>query len=103
MASGRLGTADLAATTLTTLYTVPASKVAALTLSLTNRTASAITVRAAIASTATPANSEYIEYDYSVPANGVLERTGIVMDAAKLLVIYTGAAGISANCYGYEE
>lgn len=103
MATGRLGTADLAATTLTTLYTVPVSKVGSFTLSLTNRTAAPVAVRAALAATATPAVSEYIEYDAIVPANGVLERTGLVLDATKLLVVYAGAAGVSANAYGFEE
>ena len=103
MATGRLGTADLAATTLTTLYTVPASKVASFTLSITNRSQVAVNVRVALASSATPASSEYIEYDTVVQGNSVLERTGLVLDAAKLVVVYAGAAGISANAYGYEE
>lgn len=103
MATGRLATADVAATTLTTLYTVPASKVASFTLSLTNRSGVAVNVRAALTSSATPAASEYIEYDTVIPGNSVLERTGLVLDAAKLVVVYAGAAGISANCYGYEE
>ena len=103
MATGRLGTADLTAATLTTLYTVPAAKVASFTLSLTNRSQMAVNVRAALASSATPANSEYIEFDTIVPGNTVLERTGLVLDAAKLVVVYAGTAGISANCYGYEE
>lgn len=103
MASGRLATADIAATTLTTLYTVPASKLASFSVSLTNRSSNPVAVRIALAASATPAASEYIEYDTSIPANGVLERTGLVLDAAKLVVVYTGATGVSANCYGYEE
>jgi hypothetical protein len=54
------------------------------TLSICNRGASAATVQVAIctaATAATPDPSEYIEFDTSLSAKGVLERTGIVMDA----------------------
>jgi hypothetical protein len=102
MATGRLGVADLAAATNTTLYTVPLDTFTVLTLSIVNRTASVITARVSVSATATPANSEFIEYDVQITANGVLERTGIVMDAGKLLVVRTSAANASAVCYGIE-
>lgn len=102
MATGRLGTADLAATTNTTLYTVPASTFAVATVNLVNRTTSAIAVRIAIASTATPSNGEWIEYGVSLAANTILERTGLVLDAGKNIVVYASATGISAVCYGIE-
>jgi hypothetical protein len=102
MATGILGGADLAAATNTTLYTVPADTFTVLTLSMVNRTAAIITARVSVSNTATPANSEFIEYDVQITANGVLERTGIVMDAGKLLVVRTSAANVSAVCYGIE-
>lgn len=98
----RLGAADLAATTNTTLYTAPASTQAVATVSLCNRNSSAQTVRLALASADTPTAAEWLEYDYSVPANGVLERTGIAIDAGKKLVVYAGGTGISAVAYGME-
>jgi len=103
MASGILGSADVGATTNTTVYTVPAATTAAVNVNICNRTAAAIAVRIALSSTGTPTLAEYIEYDVSIPANGVLERTGLVMDAAKNLVVYAGAAGISAVAVGFEE
>ena len=102
MATGRLGTADLAATTLTTLYTCPATTFTVASVSICNRTTSPITVRLAVASAATPTNAEYIEYDTTIAANQVLERTGIVMDAGKLIVVRSSATGLSAVAYGIE-
>jgi hypothetical protein len=102
MATGRLGVADLSAATNTTLYTVPANTFSVITVNIVNRGASAVTVRIAVAASATPADSEFIEYDVSLAAKGVLERTGIVMDAGKLLVVRSNAASVSAVTYGIE-
>jgi hypothetical protein len=102
MATGRLGVADLSAATNTTLYTVPASTFAVVTVNMVNRGASAANVRIAVSSSATPADSEYIEFDVSLAAKGVLERTGIVMDAGKLLVVRSSATSVNAVVYGIE-
>ena len=45
MATGRLGTADLAAATNTTVYTCPADTFAVVTLSMCNRGATAATIQ----------------------------------------------------------
>ena len=103
MATGRLGSAAIAATTNTTLYQVPVGKTAVCNINLCNTSASAITVRIALADAATPIDGEYIEYDVSLPANGVLERGGIVLDAEKYITVYASASGIHANAWGYEE
>jgi hypothetical protein len=102
MATGRLGVADLAAATNTPLYTVPADTFSVVTLSICNRGNAAITVRVAVASAATPTNAEFIEYDTEILAKGVLERTGIVMDANKILVVRSSATNISAVAMGIE-
>jgi hypothetical protein len=103
MATGKLGTADIAATTLTTVYTVPATKVASFTISICNRMGIPVNVRIAEGTSGTPALSEYIEYDTYVPANGVLERTGRVLGASATVVAYASATGVSININGYEE
>lgn len=102
MATGRLGIADLAGATNTTVYTVPADTFAVVTASICNRTGSAVTVQVAVAAAATPAAGEYIEFNSVIPANAVLERTGIVMDAGKLLVVRSSAASVSAVVWGIE-
>jgi hypothetical protein len=102
MATGRLGTADLAAATNTTVYTCPSSTFAVVTVSVCNRGASAANIRLAVATSATPGNAEFIEFDTSLSAKGVLERTGIVMDAGKLLVVRSSAVDVNAVVYGIE-
>lgn len=103
MASGRLGAVNLAATTNTTVYTVPASKTASFSVNICNRNASAVTVRLALAATGTPSAAEWIEYDANLPGNGVLERTGLMLDTGKLVVAYASAANVSVVAYGVEE
>jgi len=104
MASGILGQAALSATTDTTVYTVPSSTLAIVNINVVNRSSStAANVRVALASTATPQNSEYIEYDASVPSNGVLERSGIAMNASERVIIYASTANCSVSVYGLEQ
>ena len=102
MPTGRLGVADLAAATNTTVYTCPADTFAVVTVSVCNRGASPCTVQVAISSSATPLGSEYVEFDTSLSAKGVLERTGLVLDAGKLLVVRSSAISVNAVVYGIE-
>lgn len=84
--AGRLGTANLVANVVSNVYTVPAGKLASLNVSVCNRDTNVAKIRLAISDTASvQGNDEFIEYDYSIPASGVLERTGLVLDAGKIV------------------
>ena len=102
MATGRLGTADLAAATNTTVYTVPADTFSVVSISICNRGSTTATIRIGICDTATPGDDEWLEYDASVLAKGVIERTGIVADAGKLIVVRSSAISVNAVVYGIE-
>jgi hypothetical protein len=102
MATGRLGISNLSAATNTSVYTCPANTFTVLTVSVCNRSASAVTIQIAIASAATPSTAEYIEFDTSLSPKGVLERTGLVLDAGKILVVRSSAIDVSAVAYGIE-
>ena len=103
MASGILGTpSDLAAGTYTVLYTVPASTFAVASVSIINRGNTSLSIRLAISDSNTPTNAEFIEYDSNLDAKGILERTGLVMQAGKQLIVYSSAVNCNAVAFGIE-
>ena len=103
MASGILGQSAPAATTNTTVYTVPASTLAVVNISVVNRGGSAATIRVALSAGSTPTDDEWIEYNTSVGATSVLERTGVVLDETKNVVVYASSADTSVSVYGLES
>ena len=102
MASGRLGANDLLAATLTTVYTVPAGYFSVITISVCNRSNQATNIRIGLSATSTPTTAEYIEYDTEILPKGVLERTGLVLNAGLYLMVYSSTANVSAVAYGIE-
>lgn len=103
MASGIVGQSALSAATNTTVYTVPASTLATVSVSMTNIGNTEALVRLALASAATPTNSEFIEYDTVLAPKEVLERNGLVLQANERVVAYSDVASVSVTVYGYEE
>jgi len=105
MATGRLGTANITTTANTTIYTVPSSTFSVVSVSICNRNSStAATIKVAVASSASPGLDEWIEYDTSLVASGVVERTGLVMAANQILVVQVSSATptISVVAMGIE-
>ena len=102
MATGQLGSGDLAATTLTTIYECPADTFTVASVSFCNRGNSAVAVRLALADAATPTDAEWLEYDVEVLGKGVLERTCIVLKATEKLVVYSSATNVTAVAFGIE-
>jgi hypothetical protein len=93
MPTGRLGTANITGTGNTTIYTVPSSTFSVVSVSICNRnTTTAATIRVAVATSGSPGPDEYIEYDTSLVASGVVERTGLVMKAGEVLVVQASSA-----------
>lgn len=104
MASGILGQTDITSTnTDTSIYTVPSSTTASVTLSLVNRGTAVATIRVGLCASGSIGNAEYIEYDTKLGPKAVLERTGIVMQATKQIVARSDVANISVSAYGFEE
>lgn len=102
MSSGRLGKAALAAAINTDLYTVPAATVATINVEFCNRTAADIPIRFAVRNGAV-ADSDWLEYDSPLPANGVIVRSNIVVSAGEIVTAYAAVAGVSVRVHGFEE
>lgn len=102
MASGILGKADLVFSTNTVVFTASAVVTVA-TVNICNRNATAANVHVAIDANTNPANSSYIEFNASVPAGGVLERTGLVLQSGQKIVVNSTANNMSVNVYGLES
>jgi hypothetical protein len=100
-----LGQSNPAATTATTLYTVPAATQAIVsTLTVTNQTATAGTYRIAVrVAGATLAAAQYIAYDVSLPGNATDTLTlGVTLGATDVITVYASAATFSFNAFGSE-
>lgn len=102
MATGILGRIDLTATDDDTLYVVPDTTFSVVAINITNKTTASVTVNIALSDTASPATADYIEYETELLANGVLERTGICLDAGKYVLVRSSATGVNAVAYGIE-
>ena len=104
MASPRnLGGVDLSAATAANVFTAPATG-ASFSVTMVNRGAVAATVRLGFSSTsATFEAANYIEYDVVIPANGVLERTGLVIENdTTFFVAQSDVVSVNATAYGIQ-
>ena len=102
MPSGRFGKAALLANADTDLYTCPPGKNATATIAFCNRTTAPIKVRAAVRQ-GPIADSDYLEFETEIPANGILERNQIALTAGEIITVRANAAGVSARAHGFEE
>jgi hypothetical protein len=100
-----LGQVNPAATTATTLYTVPAStQTIVSTLTVTNQTATAGTYRISLRVAAAADNAkQYIAYDVSLPGNASDTLTlGVTLGATDVITVYASATTFSFNAFGSE-
>jgi len=100
-----LGQSAPAATTLTTLYTVPASTSTIVsTITVANRAASAGTYRIAVrVAAASIANAQYIIYDASLSANSTDTMTlGITLAATDVISVFASTVDFSFSAFGTE-
>jgi glucose-6-phosphate dehydrogenase assembly protein OpcA len=105
MAKKVLGQSNPAATTATTLYTVPSAKSAVIsTLVIANLTSTAATYRIAVRPAgATLANSHYVAYDITVGASDSTALTlGITLATTDVVTVYASTANLTFTAFGDE-
>jgi len=98
-----LGTAKPAANTPATLYSVPVGRMAVVNVAACNTGTAAAKLRIAVSPNAAPADSEYIEFDVSLAATEVLERTALSLAAGQKIVVRADSATVTFNAWGIEE
>lgn len=104
-AYGVLGQSNPSATTLTTLYTVPAATSAvASTLTICNQAGSTATFRVAVRPAgAGIAAAHYIAYDSSLNPNDLVALTlGLTLATTDVVSVYASTATVSFHLYGCE-
>ena len=100
-----LGQINPAATTATTLYTVPAStSTIASSLTISNISATGVTYRVAVRPTGEAlANKHYLAYDTSLPANDSAVLTmGITLGTTDVVTVYGSTANLAFSLFGVE-
>jgi hypothetical protein len=104
MANGILGSEDLLAATYTQVYDVPDSNFAVVSVNFCNKNSTSITVRLALAKPgeALPQADDYLEYETEILPNGVLERTGIVIEADRKVFARSSTANTVCMVTGIE-
>lgn len=102
MATGRLGTADLAADSEEIIYTCPQDTFTVASVSFCNRGNNGVAVRLAIASGTEAEPDEFLEFDVEILGKGVLERTGIIVGAGQNLIARASAPNVSVVAFGIE-
>lgn len=105
MAKKVLGQSNPAATTLTTLYTVPSAKEAVVsTISVANLTSTAATFRLAVRPAgASIANQHYIGYDITIGASdSTLITVGLTLATTDVISVYASTANLAFSAFGDE-
>lgn len=104
MATGRLAATALTAATRATIYTTPASTYTIASVTVCNRGTVTSNISIAITTADTPNadGSEFIEFETSLLAKNVLERTGLVLAAGQKIVVLSSAANVNAVAVGIE-
>lgn len=100
-----LGQVEAPATTLTDLYTVPAStQTTVSSLVICNRTNSSKTFRVSVAvANLADTLKQYIYYDVTVMRNDTFIATiGLTLAATDRVRVYASAVGLSFSLYGVE-
>lgn len=100
-----LGQSAPSATTETNVYTVPAStETVVSTIVICNRATTQATYRIAIRPDGTTiANTHYIAYGATVPANDSIALTfGLTMNAGDIITVYASSADLTFSIFGSE-
>ena len=99
-----LGQADLAAATLTDIYTVPIKFTATVRVLVTERAGNSATWRLALRPAgASIANKHYVVYDLALAANSPAHSVPIELAEKDVVSVYASTGDVSVTVTGVEE
>lgn len=99
--SGILGTHDLTADVIQSIYQCDTDQFTTANISICNRHNVEITIDIAITDDEnTLANSRYIEYQTVIKPKGVLERTAVAVPTEKYITVLSSHSNVSAVAFG---
>lgn len=106
MANGRLGSASLAAATLTNVYAGPTAGYAVVDVNFVNTTGSPVTIQLAM-SMATTASAvqpqDYVVYNRTLAPYDEYERTGEPLSQNEAVWAAASQSGVSVRVKGFEN
>ena len=104
MAKGVLGSQDMLSQTYTEIYVVPANQFAVVTVNIVNKNLVPVNIRLAYAKPgeALPQADDYVEFDAELQPAGVVERTGVVLEAGRKIFARSSDANTTVVVYGIE-
>lgn len=102
MASGRIAAVDMPAGVNTVLYEMPTGRILVLNVGISNRNDEDVKIRLALVDGGINdlADSDYLEYNTVVRANGMLERSGIALAGEQSLIGYSDTGNVSFTVWG---
>lgn len=109
MAAKRFGALDLAAGVDTVLMEGQTGYDSTVNVRFVNRNGSSVAIRLALVDApaltalANLADEDYLEYDYNLMANCVIENTGIAVPAGFSLVARSDTDDVTVVAFGFEE
>lgn len=99
MASGKLGSADLAANTYTLIFTANVTP-QTFNVRFANRNSIPVKVRLAIGAGVSPALGDYVDYDINISGYGIMEDTGLVASSGEKIWAWSDSANVSVRAHG---
>ena len=101
---GILGQAAPGAAVLSSVYTVPANKVATVKVVFANRAGGGTSVRLAVSPNgAGISNEHYVTYDFSLPGNDAVSSVAITLGDGDIVRVYSLSGNVSFTVTGIEQ
>lgn len=103
MFAGILGTSDLSANVITSVYRNLKDKASAVTVNVCNRSGASGKVSIAVSSSnSTPTTSEWVLFEAPINASDTIEKLGILVPSGKYVLVQSSIPNTNTVIYGVQ-